>query len=136
MMRNFRDLDIWKKSRLLLLVLYNTNKDKNEDAPDTFIYEMKKHSIAFISALYKVFTSQNKDDIHRYSNQALDSIRCIESKIKTENKRIILNEGLRSLSLTLIQEIKAGIYLIRKNSFHTHRFCPRIKKMNQKVFTC
>jgi len=136
MIQNFRDLDIWKKSRLLLLVIYDSMKFKHQETTDTSNYEIKKHIIALISALYRAFTSQDYKDIQQYSNQALVSICYLESIFKTTRTKITLNQNIHSLVLTLTQEIKTGIYLLRGNSFFNNQFCPRIKTKQQKVIFC
>lgn len=136
MTQDFRNLDTWKTSRLLLLVLHNFSENFTGKHPHKSLTRIKPISISFLAALYRAFTAQNYKNVYRYSEQALDYIVYLEKIFKSRPAKRIVNENTRLLVLNLTEKIKTGIYQLRENSFQNHRYCFKTKNMKQRMLRC
>lgn len=136
MIKNFRELDIWKKSRLLLLLVFKAVEIESEIAVNDSINEMKVNSVAILHNLYKGFSAKNNDDLNKYLCQALDSISHFKMLLKSSNSSNMITGEIHSKIIRLATEIKYGIYLIINNSIQNSRQCSKFSMNKPNVALC
>ncbi len=126
MIKNFRELDIWKKSRLLLLLVFRAVEIESEIILNDSINEMKVNSIAILHNLYKGFSTKNNDDLNKYLCQALDSISHFKMPSKSSSSGNMISGEIYNEIIQLVSEIKYGIYLLIDNTTENSRQCSKL----------
>lgn len=109
-MRNFKDLDIWKESRVLTKSIYLLTKSLPSDEKFGMISQIKRCVTSIPSNIAESSAKESDRDFARYLQISLGSCFELESHLILCADLEIIDETKASESLVNIQQLQKKIY--------------------------